>query len=179
MAALSLSTKSGELQLTAALILGCSPQREEGPEKPPGDVKEASAHGVAFYYPSELTLTTETDDTGTKLKFTNGDGLPSILVQVYNVAVTPEDALEVNVRLHRELYERKGWEFKETPTGGQIARKQCNGTDILFTANEMQFHQRFLTLPVGKRTVFVMTMSKPSDDELTRHFLAPIAASMR
>ena len=163
----------------AALTFVFVARAEQPSDKPQAPMKQASAHGVTFIYASDLTLETEVDDAGTKLYLKNGGRLPSILVQVYTADVTPEKALEVNTRHHRELCVRKDWKFTELPIREEIAGKQSNGTEITFTANDVQFRQRFLTLSVGKRTVFVMTMCKSIDDELARNLLKPIATSMR
>ena len=162
-----------------ALLFGCHLQSGEPQALPSATLKHASAHDVSIDYSSDLTLETEVDDVSTKLYLKRDARLPSILVQVYTADVTPEKALEINTRHHRELCVRKDWKFSELPIREEIAGKQCNGTEITFTANDVQFRQRFLTLTVGKRTVFVMTMCKSIDDEVARNLFKPIATSMR
>jgi len=167
------------LWLGAIAMLGLALRADQPSPTAAIPLKQASAHGVSFDYPSDLALETELDDVSTKLNLKHGDRLPSILVQVYKVSLTPDKALEINVRHGREMCNRKGWPLTETPIQDQIGGKQCAGTEFLFTANEVQFRQRFLTAIVGKRTIFVMTLSKTVDDDLAQTLFKPVLSSIR
>lgn len=164
------------LALLGALMASCSPEKME--EVPPAGMRLISAHGVSLHYPEALRLKPEVDEAGVKLYFRKEGGLPLLLVQVYKVDFPPAKALEINLREHRELYARKDWKFTETASSELIAGRQVDGTETVYTVNGVELRQRFFTFKAGRRTVFVMTMCKGSDDGLTRELLGPICASI-
>ena len=166
------------LVLISAVCLASSlPAQDPAKPKAPG-AQQTSAHGVSFEYPGELRQTATTDTTGSQYQLKPAAGQPSLLVQIYSTDITPEKALELNLRKNRELKNSRNSRFSERAVQETIAGQPCAGKEFRYLVKGVPVQQRFFTLAVNNRTVLVMTLGRLSDDDVTRKHFAPVLASL-
>lgn len=169
-------TKS-KLGLLLLIFVSASPAVAAEPKTT--SVEHASANGVSFDYPKELTLTTTPDDAGTKLYLKTGDAPPLILVLVYSIGISPSEIMEINARNFREGWAKLNWKYTETPTSQLFNGERYTGKEFkVINRNDIEVDHRIFTLSVNRHTVFIMAQAGVADSGHMRDLLRVVTSSI-